>query len=349
MKNVDFTELRQHLPKIIHPFTISVAFWISVIATIIITGLMLIGNVYTEEQIINTRFHIALLTVANFILFFVLFLFNFHIIKREKSVTYRILISITGTIIITGIYTLLSQKVNYLIYGNPESNNYFFLDIIKDCVVAITVLLITIALFNITRRQQMALENEHLQADNLQIRLTSLENQVDPHFLFNSLNTLDGLIGTDEDRAHKYLQQLATSYRYIMRKQRQVSLEEELSFAESYEYLMRIRYGDNLKVIKQIDPAYLQSQIVPISLQLLLENAIKHNIISDRHPLTITIETTEQGVLRVSNPCQPKESEINSAGVGLANLNKRYQLLFHQEISINNADNQFIVEIPLVR
>jgi len=321
----------KHLLPVVHPMTTATAFWLSLAGGVIHTGMMLLGNIYTAEQTLDARFHTVLMAVINFLLFFVLFLYNFHIMKRDWGVAKRYFVA-----------------VNLWLYGERMFDGRIDIDIIKDGVVALTVLLITALLFNITRRQQMTLENEQLQAENIRVRYTSLENQVDPHFLFNSLNTLDGLIGEDDARAHNYLQQLASTYRYIIQQQQQVSLSDELAFADSYIYLMQIRYGSNLTVIRHIDEAFLDAQVVPISLQLLLENAIKHNVISDRHPLTITIATTDHGTLRVSNPRQPKADTPEGAGIGLANLGKRYQLLFHQDISIEASDQLFAVEIPFI-
>ena len=342
------TQKLKHLLPVVHPMTTATAFWLSLAGGVIHTGMMLLGNIYTAEQTLDARFHTVLMAVINFLLFFVLFLYNFHIMKRDWGVAKRYFVATLGTLALTALYTLLSQAVNLWLYGERMFDGRIDIDIIKDGVVALTVLLITALLFNITRRQQMTLENEQLQAENIRVRYTSLENQVDPHFLFNSLNTLDGLIGEDDARAHNYLQQLASTYRYIIQQQQQVSLSDELAFADSYIYLMQIRYGSNLTVIRHIDEAFLDAQVVPISLQLLLENAIKHNVISDRHPLTITIATTDHGTLRVSNPRQPKADTPEGAGIGLANLGKRYQLLFHQDISIEESDQLFAVEIPFI-
>lgn len=357
-----YINIKSRLPKVIHPFTAAIAFWLSLAGAVIQTGLMILGNIYTEAQIIDTRLHIALMGVATFIEFFTLFLFTFYIMKRDWNVASRFGIAVPCTTAATVVYTLIEQSFAYWIYNEPLQDELLYLDLIKNGIVAITVILITLALFNITRRQQIVLENEQLQAENLQVRLTSLENQVDPHFLFNSLNTLDGLIGVDDERAHSYLQQLASSYRYIIRQQRTFStpqskdspnlfstLADELAFAESYTYLMQIRYGSNLQVIRHIDPRWLNAQVVPISIQLLIENAIKHNVVSDRHPLAITIETTDRDTLRVSNPRQAKDDVPEGSGIGLSNLSKRYQLLCHRDIIIEADEQCFAIEIPLIQ
>lgn len=337
------------LPRVFHPFTVRMAFGLSVAGAAIQTGLMLLGNLYTEAQMVDSRFHIALMGAETFLLFFLLYLYNFSIMRRDWSVARRFAVAIGGTMAISIVLTYVTQGVALWIYDEAVGDELTYLDIIKDGIVAITVILITVVFFNITRQQQTMLENEQLQAENLQVRLTSLENQIDPHFLFNSLGTLDGLIGVDEERAHTYLHQLAACYRYIMRPQRQVTLAEELAFAESFICLMQIRYADNLQVVQKIDPGLMDAKVLPISLQMLIENAIKHNVVSSRHPLTITIESTSRGTLRVSNPRQPKDCGSEGSGVGLANLSKRHQLLLHRDIVVDSNADTFAVEIPFER
>ena len=123
-------------------------------------------------------------------------------------------------------------------------------------------------------------------------------------------------------------------------------LDEELDFTESYARLMKIRYGDNLQIKYNIDDKYRNYYIIPVSLQLLVENAIKHNVVSSKHPLLITIETTSNESIRVTNTIQPKSDVEHGEGIGLANLIERYELLFHKEVIITKT-NIFCVEIPL--
>jgi LytS/YehU family sensor histidine kinase len=165
--------------------------------------------------------------------------------------------------------------------------------------------------------------------------------------LFNSLNTLDGLIGYDDEKAHNYLQNLSSIFRYTIQNKEITTLKDELHFVESYACLMKIRYGNNLKIQYTVDEKYNNFHIMPISLQLLIENAIKHNVINDKHPLTILIETTENDTIKVSNTIQPKINAEAGEGVGLANLTERYNLLFGKEILITQ-NGVFGVEIPLI-
>ena len=123
-------------------------------------------------------------------------------------------------------------------------------------------------------------------------------------------------------------------------------LDEELDFTESYALLLKIRYGDNLQIQYNIDDKYRSYYIIPVSLQLLVENAIKHNVVSSKHPLLITIETTPNDSIRVTNAIQPKSGVECGEGIGLANLTERYELLFQKEVIITKTD-VFSVEIPL--
>ncbi len=214
-------------------------------------------------------------------------------------------------------------------------------------VVLSIVELCTVLLHSIQQRQEADLENERLITENIRIRYAVLKNQVDPHFLFNSLNTLDGLVGTDDDRAHVFLQNISSVLRYTMNNKEILHLSEELAYTESYANLMRIRYGDNFNIHYAIDDKYKNWYIMPISLQLLVENAIKHNVISTRSPLIITIETTAQATIRVQNPIHLKKEGEPGEGIGLANLTERYKLLFQKEIVISKTD-VFSVEIPLI-
>lgn len=330
-----------------HPFTVRNALWLSFVGCIVFTGLLLLGNLYNDEHILSLRMHVVWQMVLNLVLLWVMFLFNFSIMKRDWPRPKVLWTAGLGSLGITLGCFCAAQGIRIWIYHEALLSSYLAFDITKDLIIALTAFLISVLLSNVTQRHQVEIENEHLRAENLQVRYQSLENQVDPHFLFNSLNTLDGLVGLDDDKAHQYLQQLASSYRYIMRQAKEVTLREELDFADSYLQMMGIRYGRNLRVEQHIDPACLDKSVAPISLQLLLENAIKHNVISDRHPLSVLIATRGTDALEVTNTLQPKSKEEGD-GIGLENLNQRYLLRFNRPISIRQTETAFTVTIPLI-
>ena len=171
---------------------------------------------------------------------------------------------------------------------------------------------------------------------------------MNPHFIFNCLNTLQGLIAIDKDKAQKYLQELSKVLRYTLNNQEVVTLREELDFTYSYCNLMEIRYGDNLKVNFVIDDSMLEYEILPLSLQVLVENAIKHNVISDKQHLVIDIISNIDNMsVSVSNVINKKiDAEIGN-GIGLANLSERYELKWDRSILVSLSDNTFKVELIL--
>ncbi|WP_314942107.1 histidine kinase [Porphyromonas endodontalis] len=219
----------------------------------------------------------------------------------------------------------------------------------KDLVILVVTFLFTMTIYLMKQNHLAVVGMQKLDFENLQNRYTALKNQTDPHFLFNCLNTLNGLIGRDDRRAQEYVQELAMVFRHTMRDKVVVRLSEELEFVKSYLYLMCIRYFDGLKVVWHIDDKYLDYYVIPSGLQILVENAIKHNIASAKTPLTISISTKEDKIV-VENKLQLREqSTSGSTGVGLDNLMEQYRLVFGKDIDIVSKDGQFSVSLPLIK
>lgn len=336
------------MKKSLHTFSSKVAFFLAVVLGVLLTALHLVGFIEQQDSLDMRNAHILLNLVLNVVFSYVLFDFNFFIAKSELKVARRYIFAILGTIVITTSYTFLSKGLRLWIYNDVVIARPVNLNLMKYIVMALTVLLITFLLFLLTRRDQMELEKKQLEEENMRIRYDAIESKLDPHFLFNSLNTLNGLIGFDDDKAHQYVHQLAATYRYIIQNRKLSTLREEMEFAESYIYLMQIRYGQNLIIQRHISPHVADCYVVSISLQLLIENALKHNVVSNRHPLTIVIEDTPQGFLRVSNPVCQKQESSQGAGLGLANLSQRYEILFRKEVRVNCENDIFSVELPLI-
>ena len=219
----------------------------------------------------------------------------------------------------------------------------------KDLVILVVTFLFTMTIYLMKQNHLAVVGMQKLDFENLQNRYTALKNQTDPHFLFNCLNTLNGLIGRDDRRAQEYVQELAMVFRHTMRDKVVVRLSEELEFVKSYLYLMCIRYFDGLKVVWHIDDKYLDYYVIPSGLQILVENAIKHNIASAKIPLTTSISTKEDKIV-VENKLQLREqSTSSSTGVGLDNLMEQYRLVFGKDIDIISKDGQFSVSLPLIK
>lgn len=197
--------------------------------------------------------------------------------------------------------------------------------------------------------KQAAIDAEKSKKESAIARYESLKNQINPHFLFNSLNALTNLVYEDQDKAAKFIKQLSEVYRYVLdtREKEVVTLKEELSFVQSYLFLQRIRFGSNLKANVQLDG--VDGKIAPLALQLLLENAIKHNVISVEDPLSIEVYSRD-GFICVENNLQKKTMiSENGSGLGLENIKSRYKFLTDKEVLISDSDGKFSVKLPLIK
>ena len=196
-------------------------------------------------------------------------------------------------------------------------------------------------------QQESLLENERLKQQNLRSELAAIRNQVDPHFLFNSLNSLTSLVRGNEP-ATLFVKKLSHLYRYILQSSETdlVPLSDELKFLESYIYLIETRYRDRFSVQMDIDPALYSQTIPPLALQILVENAVKHNEISESHPLRVRIYSVGT-TLYVENPIRPRSALPDQTRFGLANLQKRFALIKKTNIEIRAESDTFSVALPL--
>ena len=205
-------------------------------------------------------------------------------------------------------------------------------------------------IYNFGYWQQSRQEVETLSKAQLQAQLDALRQQVNPHFLFNSLNTLTTLIGEDPQKAEIFCYELSSVYRYLLRSNETalVPLTNELEFINSYYHLLKTRHGDGVTLVTHIQPGLKALHLPPLTLQLLIENAVKHNVILPEEPLTITLSTTEQQRLTVSNNLQRKPHRDMSNGVGLSNILTKYKMLNLPAPIIEDDGREFRVTISLV-
>lgn len=178
-----------------------------------------------------------------------------------------------------------------------------------------------------------------------------LKHQLNPHFLFNSLNVLDQLVRTEPDRASRFITKLADVYRYQLShdQKESVPLSMELRFVESYMNLLKERFSDAISMDVLFDQSELESyRIIPCALQLLVENAVKHNVVSDAHPLKIKIELVN-GYIVTSNNIAPKYTKSESWGIGLKSIKEQYRTIFNEEVKISQRNGIFSVSLPLIQ
>lgn len=192
-------------------------------------------------------------------------------------------------------------------------------------------------------------EAEHLKRESLNAQLDALRTQVNPHFLFNNLNTLVSLIPENPKQAMDFVQQMSKLYRHILevKDEQSIPLKDELDVLKAYAFLLQTRFGDNLSVNIDVPAEKLDKKVVPLSLQLLMENAIKHNIVSADRPLHITISSSN-GSIVVDNNLQVKQQVAESTGIGLDNIRNRYKLLSDKPVTVRETETNFTVTIPLI-
>jgi sensor histidine kinase YesM len=217
----------------------------------------------------------------------------------------------------------------------------FRINLFLHCINAIV--------FFINRYKKAQLEAEELKKISVEAQFEALRNQVNPHFMFNCFNVLSTLVYKDADTSAKFIAQISNVYRYLLNSQTRkvVPLLEELAFIDSYLYLQQIRFGENLIIKNEITKAAIEGYVAPASLQMLIENAIKHNIVSKNNPLTIRLYKSGNNIV-VSNNLQPKAVQEESTQRGLANIQNRYRLLSDDPVQIVKTESAFTVELPLL-
>jgi len=274
-------------------------------------------------------------------------------IDWKKYASYRILAGAVGSVILTmiGIF-LIRIVINLLIEG--ESWEAFIQG--ERAIYYIIALLITIvvtiffhALYFYKAWQEKKVKEHKIIAGTASAKFDALKNQLDPHFLFNSLNVLTSLIDEDPEQAQNFTTALSKVYRYVLEQKNKdlVSVDEELQFARTYVKLLKMRFEDSIIFEMPEVSSFPEGKIVPLSLQLLLENAVKHNVVSSKRPLHIKV-FEKNGTLIIQNNIQEKQVVKKSSGVGLRNIRQRYQILSNREVNINQSEGQFTVSLPIL-
>ncbi len=241
---------------------------------------------------------------------------------------------------------VLGSVMKYCSIGAEVTNLEGF---IASYFTSAFVLAIYEGLYLYDQNKKIFMEQEKLKREHIHSELQGLRSQVNPHFLFNSMNTLMNIIEEDQALATSFLNKLSHVYRYILEKRDDhlIPLKEELKFIESYVFLQKERFKNNLKVELSIEHKYLDKLILPLSLQMLFENAIKHNIISRKKPLQIEV-FVEDNYLVIKNNLQLKMQAMPSTGVGLENIKSRFQFFTKQTVEIEETADHFAVKIPLL-
>lgn len=230
-----------------------------------------------------------------------------------------------------------------------KNDKKIYIIVLRGLIISSLYYFIIIYLKILEQKQKALIEIEYLKQAQLQANISSLKEQLSPHFLFNTLNTLSTL--TKESNVKEYVNELANVYRYVLQFQNKdlVNLRQEIEFVISYLYIQKTRFENALEININIDEEIYISKLPPLTIQILVENIIKHNIAAEYKPLEINIYSINNLELIVENNFQPKFSNSNSTGTGLDNISKRYKFLFQKDIEIIQSDRFFKVKLPIIK
>jgi two-component system, LytTR family, sensor kinase len=331
---------------------ITVGLGISVIIAIL-KVLMGVDFNWDREMLIEFCYSVyfgSVLTIMNAGFFDYL---NHKVLWNSQTERYRIAIGFLGSIPLTLIgawFVRLTIEVGIKDQTfEAFANDQKFSNYLPILIITFVVSLFFHAVFLYRKLQENRVKEQKIIAGNASAQFETLKNQIDPHFLFNSLNVLSSLIEENPENAQRFTTSLSKIYRYVLdqKDKELVPLKEELNFAKTYMKLLSMRFENSLTYSLPDTPIDEDAKVVPLSLQLLLENTIKHNIVSDMQPLHITI-TMEGDYLLVSNNLQKKEVLQSGTGVGLKNIISRYSILTEKPVIVDADEANFLVKIPIL-
>lgn len=261
----------------------------------------------------------------------------------------------TVFLIMSAVGTTLLTIVVHFYTGTPVSEVY---PIFKETYIRLWILLAVLSLtysvlsmltYSFYHYNEGQLKEVRIDRRQLKLQFEALRNQLSPHYLFNSLNTISSLIHRNPDKAESYIRRLAGTYSYVLKSKdrRLVNLSDELEFVKSYYYLLRVRYEEGLVMNIDIPEELNSLKIPPLTLQILVENAVKHNAFSEKHPLAIHLGVINQSHLSISNNKTERPAEVISSKIGLKNIKQRYAFFTSQKIEIEDKED-YRVTIPLI-
>ncbi len=257
----------------------------------------------------------------------------------------NVFLSLAGVFLAKFILQIVIHQIPFADFIKRQS----FSDYMLSMLISVVIALIFYAIWFYKYRQENKVKEQKIIAGTASAKFDALKNQLDPHFLFNSLNVLTSLIEEDPYQAQKFTTSLSKVYRYVLEQKNKdlVSVDEELQFAKIYIKLLEMRFEDSIILDIPENCSDSEAKIVPLSLQLLLENAVKHNVVTSEKPLSIKVYE-EDGCLRVSNNIQEKRVVKKSSGVGLVNIQERYAILTDRIVEIDAEANTFSVKLPML-
>ncbi|MBC7904988.1 MAG: histidine kinase [Gemmatimonadaceae bacterium] len=272
--------------------------------------------------------------------------------SRSNKIRFLICFFLAGSLVTIVSVTLVVYFVGNILHSRELSQNInpLKLNIIYGGLANLFFHLLNTIHFYFNEFRLRHAEAEELRRNNEQAQLQLVKSQINPHFLFNNLNVLSGMVIKDNPEANHFIEEFCKVYRYILNNQEKelVDLNKELDFIEPYLFLLKTRFNGGLQVHIDIPDRYRSMYIVPAALQMLIENAIKHNIVSNSRPLRLTIHANASEEIFVSNNLQVRTDAGPGSKTGLANIIKRYALISSKDVVISNTGLEFKVTLPLL-
>ncbi len=331
------------------------AFFVGILIFIVIGIIQYLNGVrYTDAR--ELLIHFGYNQLYSIVLYMANALYIIYLLRRYKGKLFKInnlSKGILGAIIITIACLFFLRFFKEVIidgetlseFISGEKIQYYYISFIISAVVTA----IFYAFYYYRYTQERRVKEQKIIAGTASAKFDALKNQLDPHFLFNSLNVLTSLIEENPDAATKFTTTLSKVYRYVLEQKNKelVTVAEELKFAQLYMSLIKMRFEDSIVFTISENISNTEAKVVPLALQLLLENAVKHNQVTPSKKLHITI-FEEDGNLVIKNNVQPKQVVKESSGVGLLNIRQRYYLLTDRPVTIQQSEKEFSITIPML-
>ena len=330
----------------------------ALIGILIFVVLQLINLIISQRlpSIFSLKWDFLITLMYSMVLYFVNALIFIQLDKyfeKNRFHLKRLVIGFLASFLISGLAIFFLRIVEDVVLENMSFNDFLKNESPSNYIVALVITVIVSLLIHLVyfykAYQENRVKQEKIIAGNASAQFESLKNQLDPHFLFNSLNVLSSLIEENPENAQKFTTSLSKIYRYVLeqRDKELISVSEELKFAKTYMNLLKMRFENSITFELPEDFDNEEAKVVPLALQLLLENAIKHNVVSEQKPLHVKIYIQDNQLI-VENNLQKKETLQTRKGVGLQNIVDRYAIITTRNVAIEENENFFKIKLPIL-